>query len=153
MDRTLFYGYKHPLSNMHRCRFTDENGTTYYSTEQYFQYQKYKGVCKKIASDILNAKSPFYAKRLGRTRHSEFNVKRWDSIKDEVMLRGLRYKFNADENLKTILIKTGTSRLLECSPTDYYWGTGCSISNYTDRFKGKNTTGRLLERVRSEVEK
>jgi hypothetical protein len=64
----------------------------------------------------------------------------WESVKDDVMYKGLKYKFR-NENLRTLLISTHPHKIVEDSPKDYYWGIGKDKT-------GKNMLGELLMELR-----
>ena len=61
------------------------------------------------------------------------------------MLKALRCKFNDNPELKKKLLATGNKRLIEHTHNDSYWGDGGDG-------RGKNKLGKLLERVRSELQ-
>ena len=61
------------------------------------------------------------------------------------MLKALRCKFNDNPELKKKLLATGNKRLIEHTHNDSYWADGGDGS-------GKNKLGKLLERVRSELQ-
>jgi ribA/ribD-fused uncharacterized protein len=67
----------------------------------------------------------------------------WEQVKDEVMLKGLRAKFNQDKHCQKILIDTGKKVLSE-NTRDAYWGNGGDTTRI-----GK--LGELLIQVRKEL--
>jgi hypothetical protein len=67
----------------------------------------------------------------------------WDSKKEEIMITGLRAKFQQNSGLLEQLKATGDRPLVEAS-TDAFWGEGRSGT-------GKNRMGKLLEQVRTEL--
>jgi len=113
------------------------------SVEHYFQAQKFP--TDKILQDkIKNASSPTVAKKLGRTKTEHFRND-WEEVKEQIILVGLRSKFNQNKELKEMLIKTQNLVLKEKSWWDSYWGTGRNG-------KGKNRMGYLLSIVRNELQ-
>ena len=57
------------------------------------------------------------------------------------MLKALRLKFKTHPDLRAKLLETGSSKLVEHTPRDSYWGDGGNGS-------GKNRLGVLLMKVR-----
>ncbi len=68
----------------------------------------------------------------------------WDSVKDDLMRRAVRAKFEQHADIRAILLATGEEELMEAAPNDYYWGCGAEGT-------GKNRLGRILMEVRSEL--
>lgn len=77
----------------------------------------------------------------------------WDRIKDEVMLTGLRAKFQPETRLAAKLLATGSARLIEGNAWhDLYWGQcmGCRrFGNHEPQ--GANRLGNMLMQVRQEI--
>ena len=117
------------------------NGKTWPTSEHYFQASKFAGT--PHAEKIRKAPSPMKAAELGRTRRVRMR-KNWDSMRDNVMLEALRAKFTQHAELRTLLLSTGESRLIEHTENDSYWGDGGDGS-------GKNRLGKLLMKVRTEL--
>lgn len=67
----------------------------------------------------------------------------WDNIKIDVMYRALKCKFSMYPHLKSMLLSTAGSVLVEASPHDLFWGGG-------REGEGLNYLGRLLMKLRSE---
>jgi len=115
------------------------DGKTYKTNEHYYQSQKTIDV--EVSSWIASAPSPFLAMRAGRSLRigKEFRSD-WENIKVEVMLKGLRAKFQQHPELAQKLLATGNAVLHEDSPTDMFWGK-----------KGRDLLGKLLMQVREEL--
>ncbi|MCF6442481.1 NADAR family protein [Pseudoalteromonas luteoviolacea] len=116
------------------------DGHYWKTMEHYFQAMKFIGT--EQFDKIKNCGSPKQAKDLGQTRAIPIRSD-WDSVKEEVMLVGLRKKFQ-DKALRDLLIATGKKELIEDSPFDKYWGIGANG-------KGKNRLGFLLMKLRDEL--
>jgi len=129
------------LSNFAGFGFTLD-GKKWRTMEHYFQAMKFEGT--EQFDKILNCGSPKQAKDLGQSRAIPIRQD-WDSVKEEIMLRGLREKFKSPE-LKEILLSTGKKDLVENSPYDKYWGIG-------PNGKGKNRLGVLLVELRAELKR
>jgi len=80
--------------------------------------------------------------KAGRNLRPEETTWDWDQIKVDVMLRGLRAKFQ-NESLRLMLLWTGDAILKEDSPTDMFWG-GTLLGS-------QNMLGKLLMQVREEI--
>lgn len=130
------------FSNFHLIDFTVE-GKRWRSVEHYFQAQKFPGD-PALQERIRAAKTPLGAKRLGRTRSEHFRTD-WEQVKEDIMLTGLRAKFTQNPELKTSLVETAGLHLIEKNRSDSYWGSGPNGC-------GRNRTGILLMKVRSELQ-
>lgn len=62
------------------------------------------------------------------------------------MKKALLAKFSQHEDLKKILLGTGTSTIVESNPADAYWGSGLNGS-------GLNMLGKILMEIRDELRK
>ncbi len=125
--------YPHPV-------FID--GYIWPTTEHYFQAQKFVGTpyCDHIR------KLPFPREAFSVSRDpfaSRWIRGDWISVKDNVMLKALRVKFE-DLVLKKLLLSTGNKRLVEHTTNDSYWGDGGDG-------RGLNRLGELLMKVRNEI--
>jgi N-glycosidase YbiA len=127
------YGY---LSNFYPSPF-EVDKIKYKTSEHYFQAKK-TDASDPIFQQIIDAENPKTAKSLG----SKCNLRKdWEEVKDKVMEEALIEKFKQNPALKEQLLKTGTAKLIEAAPSDYYWGQGKSGS-------GKNKLGLILMKVR-----
>eukprot|EP01126_Amoeba_proteus_P018325 TRINITY_DN1928_c0_g1_i12.p1 TRINITY_DN1928_c0_g1~~TRINITY_DN1928_c0_g1_i12.p1 ORF type:complete len:139 (+),score=39.26 TRINITY_DN1928_c0_g1_i12:575-991(+) len=68
----------------------------------------------------------------------------WDEVRDEVMEKAVYAKFHQNEELKKLLLSTGSHPLVQLKPNDEYWGTG-------RHGKGANKLGVILEKVRGRL--
>ena len=69
----------------------------------------------------------------------------WDSVKEDVMYKGLKFKFTQDEVLRQSLLCTEGFELIEYAPWgDTYWGVD-------KEYNGQNRLGVLLMRLRDEL--
>ncbi|NHZ34232.1 NADAR family protein [Massilia rubra] len=127
------------LSNFAGSAFSLD-GHAWRTMEHYFQAMKFEGSAQ--FERILGCGSPKQAKDLGQSRATPIR-RDWDEVKESIMLRGLRQKFQ-DPELRALLLGTGKKRLIEDSPYDSYWGIG-------PNGKGKNRLGELLMQLREEL--
>jgi len=116
-------------------------GKRWPTSEHFFQAMKFKGTEHEEA--VRMCKKPSEAANMGRSRKLPLRQD-WESVKDQVMLEAIRAKFTQHDDLKTILLGTGTAKLVEHTTNDSYWGDGGDGS-------GKNRLGQLLMKVREEL--
>ncbi len=114
------------------------DGRMWPTSEHYFQAQKYKGTPRYEA--ILKTKTPREAADLGRDRSLPIRAD-WGLTKDNVMREVVLKKFMTHDDLRKILLSTGTEDIIEDSPYDAYWGRGPNGN-------GKNMLGRILVETR-----
>ena len=106
----------------------------------------------KIAEQMLRTTDPKQHKALGR-RVRNFDAKTWDANKLRIVTEATYHKFTISSDaarLRTLLLATGESELVEASPFDRVWGIG-----FTERDAeasrlawGENLLGRALMDVR-----
>ena len=68
----------------------------------------------------------------------------WDLVNMELMYKALKSKFTSHPSLKSLLLSTTGSTLVETSPSDLFWGAG-------REGEGLNFLGRLLMKLREEL--
>ncbi len=115
------------------------DGTLWQTVEHYFQAMKFVGTPQEHAIQIASA--PMLAKQLGGDRHYPIRPD-WEAVKDDVMHRAVRAKFEQHPDIRAVLLGTGDEELIEDAPNDYYWGCGADGT-------GKNRLGRVLMKVRA----
>lgn len=145
MDDIFFFIREEPhgfLSNFWR------NGQVvddiyYISNELYYQCQKAKE--DPVRKWIYNAPSPYLAMVVGHNLRKGKEVRDdWnESLRIEIMLKGLRAKFTQNPELSDMLLATCDAKLHENNPDDFFWG-------YANG-KGKDLLGKLLMQVREEL--
>lgn len=117
------------------------DGKLWPTSEHYFQAMKFAS--EKDQKEIRSIKNPMEAARKGRDRRRKLK-KNWNSIKDEVMREAVFQKFSQHQELKKLLVSTGTAELVEHTESDSYWGDGGDGS-------GRNMLGKILMEVRSKL--
>jgi N-glycosidase YbiA len=117
------------------------DGVWWPTSEHYFQAQKFPGT--PHAEEIRLVPSPMVAARMGRNRAWPLRPD-WNDVKDDIMRRAVRRKFETHEDIRRILLSTGNEELIEQTTDDYYWGCG---TNGT----GANMLGKILMEVRAEM--
>jgi N-glycosidase YbiA len=117
------------------------DGAWWPTVEHYFQAQKFPGT--EQAEKIRLAEKPAIAKRMGRSRKHVLRPD-WEEVKDDVMRRAVRQKFESHPELRELLLATGDEELIENAPGDYYWGCGKTGT-------GRNMLGKILMEVRTSL--
>ena len=148
---TAFFGADDVLSNWHPCRFT-YHGIDFTSVEQFMMLSKAKLFADEMsAQQILATKDPMTQKTIGR-KVKAFDLALWESRRESVVFVGCREKFSQNPGLRTILLATAPTELVEASPYDLIWGIGLGgcDSRITDRrhWRGRNLLGITLMKVR-----
>lgn len=136
-DREAPYGC---FSNFSKHGFSLD-GHCWRTSEHYFQAQKFVRHDAAFAR-IRDAKSPKEAADMGRDRSLPLRAD-WNEVKDDVMRRALRAKFDTHDDIRAVLLGTGNEELVENAPGDFYWGVGKDGS-------GQNKLGLLLVKLRQE---
>ena len=150
-DREIF-GF---LSNYYDAPISIE-GEAWRSTEFYYQAQKSHD--PEYREAIRNATSADHAKGIGSDpRRSKKARKRswftgrldalrtdWHEVKWSVMETAVRAKFQLNQQLQALLLRTGEAEIVEDSTHDPFWGVGRDG-------RGENRMGRLLMQVRQEI--
>ena len=131
------------LSNFYESSIEFE-GIKYPTVEHYFQAMKTLNLQER--KNIADAPTPGKAKQFGRSVWLRAD---WENIKDDVMLTGLRLKFQIPE-FRTELLNTGDAQLIEGNFWhDNTWGD-CVCNKCSDK-PGENRLGKLLMKVREEI--
>ncbi|WP_082355647.1 NADAR family protein [Pseudoalteromonas porphyrae] len=118
-------------------------GMVWKTSEHYFQARKFQD--SSLVIKVMDAPTPMEAANIGRDRSYPIRED-WDTIKLEVMKEVILAKFTQNENLKELLLSTGSEKIVEASPYDYFWGEGADGS-------GKNYLGRILMEAREDIRK
>jgi ribA/ribD-fused uncharacterized protein len=111
------------------------------SVEHYYQAQKFTD--PELRKTIRKAAKPIIAKNLADKNKAAIRPD-WDAVKDEVMYRAVKRKFERHPQLRALLLATGAQDIVESAPTDYYWGVGREGT-------GENRLGKIIERIRAEL--
>lgn len=118
------------------------DGVEWPTVEHYYQAAKYNE--SHIKDVIRLAPSPEKAKAEA-WKQSPTLPEGWETTGVETMERALRCKFAAYPAVSDLLIMTGTLPIFEDSPDDNYWGIG-------EHGRGKNTMGKILMKLRNEMQ-
>jgi ribA/ribD-fused uncharacterized protein len=111
------------------------------TVEHYYQAQKFAD--PQLRKTIRKAEKPVIAKSLADKNKAAIRPD-WDAVKDEVMYRAVKRKFELHAQLRELLLATGAEEIVESAPNDYYWGVGREGT-------GQNRLGKIIERIRAEL--
>jgi N-glycosidase YbiA len=118
------------------------DGQHWPTVEHYYQAQKFLGSeLEYLMTKIRSATSPELAAAIGREPHHLPSAD-WPQRKLAVMEKALHQKFTDHLDLRQLLVDTGTAKIIEDSPVDYFWGCGLDRS-------GKNHLGEILMQIRA----
>lgn len=137
------------FSNMHvapvYCLVNDAY-IMFYSAEQAFQYMKTESA--EHRTKIRNCIKPKDARYQGSAKAGCPLRDDWDEVKESIMFEILKAKYSQNVVMGEMLMGTEDVPIVEIAPWDKekFWGVD------TDR-QGKNTTGKLHERVRKWLRK
>ncbi|KAG6841609.1 hypothetical protein C0991_009034 [Blastosporella zonata] len=129
---------------------------TFTAAEQYMMVQKALLFSDfAIASALLGIRETHpgamrEVKRLGRAVKG-FEEAKWKEHRSRIVVEGNVLKFGQNEELKALLLSTGTKRLVEASATDKIWGIGYEEKRALVVEKeewGDNLLGLALEETR-----
>ena len=158
-NEIYFYNLKNKfdyMSNFYRTDFIDKDGIKFNCSEQYFMYHKCKTFepdNKLLLETILIETSATKIKKLGR-QVKNFNDIIWKEKRYNIMLDGLRLKFNQNKIIQQKLLETKPKILYEASKNDKIWGIGYYGKDaiLIDKSKfGENLLGKALMEIRNEV--
>jgi ribA/ribD-fused uncharacterized protein len=117
------------------------DGLRWPTTEHYYQAQKFTDL--KLQARIRSAEKPIIAKNLADKHRGQIRLD-WDAVKEAVMERAVRSKFEQHALLRALLLATGDEDIAEAAPNDYYWGVGRDGT-------GQNKLGKIIMRIRNEM--
>ena len=134
------------FSNLYRRAISFE-GREFPTAEH--AYQAGKPIKAKVREWILSAPSPSLVAMAAHGLYTWDIVPEWSRIKFDRMREILHAKFTQHDDLRMLLLSTGSARLVEAAKTDNAvnreWG---EVNG-----KGKNRLGILLMEVREELRK
>ncbi|TKR61361.1 hypothetical protein L596_028479 [Steinernema carpocapsae] len=154
---TLFFTPRSPFSNLHRCERLLIDGISFSCVEQYYQLKKAEFFeDDETAKAILEEERPIEIKRLGN-HVAGFVFKEWAKHSREAVAVGNVHKFMQNPVLRRALLDTKDSTLVECSPSDRFWGIGRGIDDELaidrSQWMGRNQQGAVLTEIRRKFQK
>lgn len=164
-----FYGNASPFSNFHPAKIK-VFGVVWPTSEHLFMAHKARFCNDRAVFDqILRAKTPAEAKRLGRatknysddgTRFEPFPVDEWNDRSYHIMIGILQDKFSQNSDLMKQLLEVvvdehgepAPCKFAEVTKKDIRWGTGCDLDAYLRKENiGTNYLGMALTEVRNKI--
>lgn len=94
--------------------------------------------------EIMQQTSPMNAWRAGQKYKNNPDLLVPDYDKYQIMEKLSRAKLEQHNDVRAVLLATGTRKLLKVYDTDYYWGTAVDGS-------GENQMGKLWMKLRAEL--
>jgi ribA/ribD-fused uncharacterized protein len=151
---TFFFTEASPFSQWHRCTFTAAE-LTFMCAEQYMMHGK--AILfgdREVAAEILAADHPKKHKALGR-KVKDFDDKVWKANRELIVAAGSRLKFTQNAELKSALLATRGTTLVEASPYDRIWGIGLGAKDPRAQseatWKGQNLLGKILTKLHNDL--
>ena len=142
------------FSQWHATPF-ELDGRSFVTAEQWMMFGKaslFGDV--ETATRIAETPDPSVQKRLGQ-QVAGFVQSTWDEAKVGIVYTGNRAKFEQNAGARRQLFGTGTAMLVEANPRDWIWGIGLSADDpdvhRPERWRGSNLLGRILTRVREDL--
>lgn len=126
------------------------------SVEQYFQYNKaVQAGDDQTASAILQTTDGQELRNLGRRHLRGYDDDAWKSVRDSVLIQGVRSKFSQNSDLANQLLSSGNKTLVEGNGYDRHYGSGIWTSQLNDQNfnNGDNVQGQALMQVRDELQR
>ncbi|MCO7188436.1 NADAR family protein [Pseudoalteromonas sp. XMcav2-N-2] len=158
----LFWGHQKPKSGVSKSCFSqwyparfEQHGLVFKTAEHYMMYHKamlFENA--DIASRILHCDHPSEVKKLGR-EVSGFDEATWNAKRFNIVISANLLKFGQNPELKTFLLSTNKSVLVEASPVDKIWGIGLAedheFASVPQKWQGLNLLGYALMVVRDQL--
>lgn len=130
-------------------------GKTYATAEHWMMAEKarlFKD--EEMEKAILADDSPAAAQKFGR-QVKGFDKEIWIQNRFEIVKQGSIHKFSYNEALKTFLLNTQETVLVEASPQDKIWGIGMDEQHENatnpEKWEGLNLLGFALMEAREEL--
>jgi ribA/ribD-fused uncharacterized protein len=117
----------------------------YYHVEGYFQSVKLKDIDDIASERIRQIENPMECERVAKNvLLTKEQTDHWNSIRYNIMKKGVYTKFTSSKYLQKLLIQTGNKNIVNNIEHDSYWGVGY------DR-KGLNMLGKILMDIRQQL--
>ncbi|WP_395851787.1 NADAR family protein [Cystobacter fuscus] len=151
---TFFWRSESPFSQWHASEFVVD-GARFTCAEQYMMYGKARLFGDgETAERILAARTPKEHKALGRQVRG-FEGALWERERERIVYEGNHAKFTQNAALRSALLATRGTELVEASPLDRIWGVGLSAEDPRiqdpAKWRGLNLLGKVLTRLREDL--
>lgn len=152
---TAFFGAGDVFSNWHRCQFS-YRGFTFTSVEQFMMLSKAKLFAdERSAIAIMATNDPAQQKAIGR-KVAGFDESLWNRKRESIVYVGCREKFAQNRAMRSVLMASNPTVLVEASPWDRIWGVGLDARDPgiadPSQWRGQNLLGKTLMRVRDALD-
>ncbi|EPX65260.1 hypothetical protein D187_000685 [Cystobacter fuscus DSM 2262] len=151
---TFFWRSESPFSQWHDSEFVVD-AERFICAEQYMMYGKARLFGDgETAARILAARTPKEHKALGREVRG-FEGALWERERERIVYEGNHAKFTQNAGLRSALLATRGTLLVEASPLDRIWGVGLSAEDPRiqdpAKWRGLNLLGKVLTRLREDL--
>ena len=157
----FFWGHQKPKTGVNKSCFSQwfesgftDNGLLYRTAEHFMMAEKARLFDIKLEQQILEAKTPDQAKKLGR-KINNFDNSVWEKRRFDIVVKANLLKFGQNKALEDFLLATGNYILVEASPMDKIWGIGLAADHQhvenPSKWDGLNLLGYALMEVRSQL--
>lgn len=152
---TAFFGAADVFSNWHRCEFS-YRGFTFTSVEQFMMLSKAKLFAdERSAKAVMATNDPAQQKAIGR-KVTGFDESLWNRKRESIVYVGCREKFAQNRAMRSVLMASSPTVLVEASPWDRIWGVGLDARDPgiadPSQWQGQNLLGKTLMRVRDALD-
>ena len=148
---TAFYSKHDLFSNFYPCELLIK-GIVFNCSEQAFMYTKamyFKDEVK--AKEILATEYAWKQKQLGREVNG-FNRQVWNRVSPHFMLMIVGEKLDQHASIRSALMKTEDTIIVEASEKDFFWGAGVGIDDPRigdpATWQGRNELGKIFMKHR-----
>ena len=150
-EKTLAYQSEFaPFSNFYPCQIRIGKHM-FFCAEQAYQFLRAKTLKRDLAAiRIYLSRDVRFIKQAGEELGTS---EAWEAQQLDVMYGCIKKKFDQNQELKTLLLKSGELELVEATP-NMLWGCGATLSSNVLRhhnWPGKNRHGEILMTVREEL--
>lgn len=105
-------------------------------------------------SRIMDTTNPYEQWRYGR-EIKNFDKAQWDAVAETIAYRAYFARFSQNPYFHKLLLKTQDKIIAEANPFDCIWGIGLDTKNPdfldVNKWKGRNLLGKVIMRVRSDL--
>lgn len=138
-----------PYSNHYQSRFTDDQGQTFESVEQAFQFRKAMAHGKsQIANKILATRNLQEIHKLAKQLPTN---KKWSDSELNTMQNLVTHKLTQNSYIRNLLLASGNAEFHKATGNKK-WGTGAELSSkalMNGAWEGRDLLGQVLEKVRA----
>lgn len=139
----FFSGPFDPLNNW-SAHAVEIWGERFPTIEHAYHWRKFSETAPEVATEILAAPSPWATMQIDR-RHKAKRRTDWHDVKVAIMTEIVQAKVAQNQDVREMLLATGTKQIIENSPVDAFWGCG-------ENGDGRNQMGKILMSIRDKLQ-